>query len=246
MQRFDDAPGAERRGRRGLQHDGVAADQRGSELPRWNGAGKIPGRDQADYADGFANGEHVDAVALGRDDMAGHARAFTGEIAKDVDGAAHFALGLGQCFAFFARHFGGDGIEAAVEEVGGFVQYVAARGTRGGGPGGKGSRSGISGAGDVLSRAFREQSDDLAGVGGVAIFECLGAIEPFTVDVVGKCGSGHKWESRSYRTWNCVGGAECPQVSANGACPCATGALIPRYHQNATFGAVRAPGSVLK
>ena len=52
--------------------------------------------------------EHVDAVALGRHQHAGHARAFAREVAEDVDGAPHFALGFGQRLAFLARHIGGD------------------------------------------------------------------------------------------------------------------------------------------
>ena len=145
MQRFDDAPGAERRGGRGLQHHGVAADQRGRQLPGRNGAGKIPRRDQAHHADGLAHGEHVDAVALGGHQHAVQARAFAGEIAKDVDGAAHFALGFGEGLAFLARHFGAELIELAVEQVGGFEENGAARGRRHLRPCGKRSGRGIGG-----------------------------------------------------------------------------------------------------
>ena len=85
---------------------------------------------------------------------AGHARAFAGEIAKDIDGAAHFALGFGKGFAFFARHVGGDGIELAVEHVGGFVENIAARGASRGGPCRQRGGRGIGGVDDVLRRAF--------------------------------------------------------------------------------------------
>jgi hypothetical protein len=66
LQGLHQPPGAERRGAGGLQHHGVAADQRGRQFPRRDGAGKIPRRDQAHHADRLANGEHVYAIALGR------------------------------------------------------------------------------------------------------------------------------------------------------------------------------------
>ena len=78
----------------------------------------------------LADGEHVDAVALGGHQHAGQARAFAGEVAEDVDGAAHFALRFGQRLAFLARHLGGQLLEPAVQDVGGLEQDGAARRAR--------------------------------------------------------------------------------------------------------------------
>ena len=118
-----------RRGRGRLQHHGVAADQRRRQLPGRNRAREIPRRDQPHHADRLAQREHVDAVALGRHQHAGHARAFAGEVAEDVDGPPHLALGFGQRLAFLARHVGGHLLERAVQDVGDLVQDVAARRT---------------------------------------------------------------------------------------------------------------------
>ncbi len=186
MQRFDDAPRAERRGGGGLQHHGVAANQRGRELPGGNGAREIPRRDQAHDADRLADGEHVDAVALGGREQAGQPRALAGKVAEDVDRAAHLALRFGQRLAFLARHFGGDLLEAAVEDGGGFEEDLAAprRAHRAPGRQSRGGRSG--GIFHVARRPAHKAADHLIGVRGVAIFECLGAFDPFAPDVVGK------------------------------------------------------------
>ena len=71
-------------------------------------------------------------VATGADTVvsaatSGQTRTFAGEIAKDVDRAAHFAFGLGQGFTFLARHVAGHGFEVLVEDVGGLEQDGAAR-----------------------------------------------------------------------------------------------------------------------
>src|ERR1035441_9260211 len=159
VERFDDAPGAEGRGGGRLDEHGVAADERRGELPGGDGAGEIPRRNEADYADGFAQREHVDAVALGGHQHAGHARPFAAEIAEDIDGAAYFALGFGQRLAFLAGHVGGHLLEFPVEDVGGFEEDVAARGAAQSAPGGQGGGSGSGGVGDVLRAAFDEVAD---------------------------------------------------------------------------------------
>ena len=53
VQRLHHAPRAERRGGGGLEDNGVAADERGRELPGGDGAGEVPGRDQAHDAEGL-------------------------------------------------------------------------------------------------------------------------------------------------------------------------------------------------
>ncbi len=79
----------------GLTTIGIAADQRGRHFPGGNRDGKIPRSDQAYDAHRLALRPHVDAVAL-RWQPRGRACAASlgGEISKDVDGAADFALGL--------------------------------------------------------------------------------------------------------------------------------------------------------
>jgi hypothetical protein len=63
----------------------------------------------------------VDAIALGRHQHAIQPRSLAAEIAEDVDGAADFAFGLREGFAFLAGHIGRDLVEAAIQDFGGFV-----------------------------------------------------------------------------------------------------------------------------
>ena len=110
---------AERRQFRGLEHHGVAADQRRAGLPRRNGDGEVPRRDRADDAERRPQRVHEHAVAFRRDDAAVQPRALAAVVPQDVDGAADFALRLGQRLAFLARHLPGDRIGAGLEQVGG-------------------------------------------------------------------------------------------------------------------------------
>ena len=184
MQRFDDPPRAERRRRGRLEHHRVAANQRRRQLPGGNRGRKIPGRNQTHHAERLADGEHMDAIALGGNQHAGHARAFAAEVAQDVDGAPHFALGFGQRLAFLARHVGAELIELAIHDVGGLVQQIAASRRRHRRPGweGRGSRGG--GIGHILRRALREEADHLIRIRRIAILEGLRRSGPLAIDVV--------------------------------------------------------------
>jgi len=79
-----------------------------------------------DSANGLAQREHVDAIAFRWHQHAGHARALATEVAEDVDGAADFAFRLGECLAFLTGHVGGHGIEFPVEDIGRFIENIAA------------------------------------------------------------------------------------------------------------------------
>jgi len=184
MQRFDDPPGAERSSRRRLQHHGIAADQSRRQLPDGNRRGEIPGRNKTDDADRLTNREHVHPVPLGRDHHAGHARALSTEVARDVDGPAHLALCLRKSLAFFAGHLRAELVELAIQDVGGFIQQIPPRRRRQRRPGRKGRGRCVRRIGDVLGRALREQANHLIRVGRIAIFERLRASCPFAINVV--------------------------------------------------------------
>ena len=157
---------------------------------------EIPGRDQADHADGFADGEHVHAVALGRHQHPGQARAFAGEVAEDVDGAAHLALGFGQRLALFAGHLGGDGLEVPVQDVGRLIEDGSARRSGHGAPAGEGGQGGGGRGVDIGGAALGKGSDQFPG-GGVAVFKCGAACGPFAVDVVSEHLELYLWSGSS-------------------------------------------------
>ena len=130
MQDLDEPHARERRLRRRLDHHGVAGDQRGRELPRRDGDGEVPGRDQRDHAERLADGVHEHARPLGRNRVAREARAFAAEIFEDADGARHLALRLGDRLAFLAAEQIGHVVEPRFEQLRGLQQDLAAHGRR--------------------------------------------------------------------------------------------------------------------
>src|SRR6266404_1892678 len=87
-----------------LQHDGVAADQRGHDFPRRDGHGKIPRRDHAAGADRLANAHGKFIGEFGRRGLTEEAAAFAGHVVGHVDRFLHVAAGFREDLAHFARH----------------------------------------------------------------------------------------------------------------------------------------------
>src|SRR5690348_2468316 len=189
MQRLHDAPGTERSDGRGLEDDRIAANERGRQFPGRNRAGEIPRSDETYNADGPAEGEHVHAVAFGGYRHAGHARAFACEITEDVDCAADFAFGFGEGFAFFARHFGGNFLEAAIKDIGGFEEDVAAGWCRHSRPAGQGSFGRRGGTLDTRDRALCEHADYFVSVRWITDFERLAFGAPLAINVIAVTGN---------------------------------------------------------
>src|SRR5919106_936374 len=104
VQSFNQPERTQRRERRGLEHDGVSGDQRRREFPRWNRRRKIPRCDQGDRAERFSDRVTEHLWTFGRDLIRELPRAFTAEVAKDVDRARDFADRFWKRFTFFARH----------------------------------------------------------------------------------------------------------------------------------------------
>ena len=94
-QRLDEVVGGERGVFGGLDDAGVAADERGEELPRGDGHGEVPRRDHAADADRHAqrHGEFVGQLRGGG--LAEEAAAFAGHVKGSVDGFLHVAAGFG-------------------------------------------------------------------------------------------------------------------------------------------------------
>ena len=186
MAGFGDPPTAQRRGGRRFHEHGIARDQRRSQLPGRDGAGEIPGVDLGHDSQRTAHRIHEDAVALGGDQHARHARALCGEVAENVDRAHRFAGRFGQRLALLARHLAGQGIEVALEDVGDLEQIFAAlRGVHR-----RPRRIRLLGGrrcgSDVGSIALAKHADAVAGVRRVAVFECALGSGPFAGDVIRK------------------------------------------------------------
>ena len=183
---FDEIEDRKGRVLRGLDDAGVAGDERGEELPRWNRHGEVPGRDHGANADGLADGHGELVGQLGGHGVAEHAAAFTGHEVSGVDGF----LGVAACFfqdlAHFASHVAGVVFLALFKNLGGAIEHFGAAGRGNETPLGKGAGGGVDGGIDVVLRGALEDADDFAGVGWVEVLEGLSGAgrDPFTIDEV--------------------------------------------------------------
>ena len=81
---------------RGLEDDGVPADERRHDLPRRDGDREVPRRDHADDADGLPNA-HLELVGqLGGRRVAEEATSLAGHVVAHVDGFLDVAARLGE------------------------------------------------------------------------------------------------------------------------------------------------------
>ena len=90
------------RQRRGLEHDRVAADERGRDLPDRDRDREVPRRDARDDAERVPQRVAEVARQLGGDRLAAHAPAFCRDVLEDVDAALDLAERLLEGLAFLA------------------------------------------------------------------------------------------------------------------------------------------------
>ena len=103
-QQLDEALREHRRVVRGLEDDGVAADERRHDLPRGDRDREVPRRDHADDADRRPDA-HVELVRkLGRRRVPEQAAALAGHVVAHVDRFLDVAAGLGEHLPHLARH----------------------------------------------------------------------------------------------------------------------------------------------
>jgi len=178
--------GGERRILRGLDDAGVAADHRGQQFPRRDGHREVPGRDHAADADGLAHGHGKLVGHFRRDRGAEEASAFASVVVGGVDGFLHVAAGFGEDLAHLAGHFLGIVFLALDEDFGGAENNLSPAGRRDETPLGEGALGGVDGGVDVVFVRFLEDADQVAGVGGIAVFEGLAARgpDPLAVDEI--------------------------------------------------------------
>ena len=101
---FDEVVGRKRRVFGGLDDDGVAADERGHDLPRGNRHREIPGRYQPAHAYRLARAHRVLVRQLGLCREAVQSAALARDEVGHVDGFLHVAARLFQDLAHLARH----------------------------------------------------------------------------------------------------------------------------------------------
>ena len=123
---LDEVERRERRQRRRLEHDGVAADQRRDDLPRRDRHRKIPRRDDRADAERLTH-RHRELVAqLGRHGLAVLAPPFArheeGHVDRFLDVAARFVEDL----AHLARHVARERLLALGEQLRGAEQHLGA------------------------------------------------------------------------------------------------------------------------
>ena len=163
LEQLDEALRQERRVLGRLQHDRVAADERGRELPRRDRDREVPRRDRADDADRHAH-RHVELVAqLRRCRLPPHAPALARHVVGHVDGFLDVAAGLGLHLPHLVRHQVGERVLLALEhprEAHTGSRRAAAR-ARAASP--ERRLRGLDRAVDVFGARLREEADRLAG-----------------------------------------------------------------------------------
>ena len=105
LEHLDQHDRGQRRGRRGLEYQGVAANEGRGNLPSRNGDGEVPRSDDAHHAQRTLDGVGDRVRQLGRSRVPEHAAALAGGVLNDV----HCPLDLAICVANGLALFGGDG-----------------------------------------------------------------------------------------------------------------------------------------
>ncbi|MNZ78403.1 hypothetical protein D3C78_969720 [compost metagenome] len=199
----------------GLEHHAVAEGQGRCDLPGGNGDGEVPGRDQADHADGLARDLHADAGAHRRQGLARQAQAFAGEELEDLARARDFAHGFGPGLAFLARQQVAQLFLARQDLGANLVERVVARLDAGNAPGREGGRGGGDGGLQVIRAALGVLADHIAEVAGVDVGAVAGGGRPLAVDQIVVAGHVCSFTAPS----------AAPAGPAGARCPAAGGAL---------------------
>ncbi len=162
VEQVDEPLREQRRVLRRLQHDGVATDQRGTELPRGDRDREVPRRDRADHTDRHAQAEHRLVAQLRRGRLAEQPPALAAHVVGHVDRLLHVAAGLGLHLPHLARHQLRELGLRALELLREAEQDVAALRRGHEAPLLPGRLRGGNGAVDVRRARARERLDDLA------------------------------------------------------------------------------------
>ena len=133
-QHFHKHERCQRRQLRGLEHNGAAGCQCGSDLAGAHGQREVPGCDQDARADRLL-GDHEAVLAVGGlHVVAADAHGFFGEPAEEFGAVGDFALGFGERFAHFSGHDRTDFVLLLHEQFEGAAQDFSAFARWGGSP----------------------------------------------------------------------------------------------------------------
>jgi hypothetical protein len=186
LQDLDEVPRGERREGGGLQHDGVAADERRQNLPRRDGHREVPRRDDAAHPDRLAD-RHRELVAQFRGRrLAVLAAALARHEERHVDGFLDVAAGLLEHLAHLAGHVAREALLALDQQLGPPVEDLGPLRPGHEAPVLEGPRRGVDGPLGVDPRGPGELADDVVVVGGVPVLEDLAGRRrhPLAVDEV--------------------------------------------------------------
>ena len=184
-EQLDEALGQQRRVLGGLEHDGVARDERRRELPGRDRDREVPRRDRADDADRHPH-RHLELVAQLRGGrVAEEAAALAGHVDRHVDRFLDVAAGLREHLAHLAAHQLGQLVLLLLEQPREAEEHVAALGRRHEAPLLEGGLRRGDGAVDVLGGRPRERSERLARGRHLRLERLAGGgVRPLTADVV--------------------------------------------------------------
>ena len=160
--------GARGRGRRGLQNDGVAGDQRRGDLPGRDRQRKVPRRDARHDTERLAGGKGELCRRFGTRRVAAKAAALAGHEFDDVDAALDFSARVFDRLAFFERDQPRQLLAVSVHQARGLQQYTAPSGGGRVAPCRPGFRGGAHGRLNQLEVSRAEPAEHLVGRSRVA------------------------------------------------------------------------------
>ena len=184
-EQLDEALGEQRRVLRRLQDDGVAADERGRELPGGDRDREVPRRDRSDDADRHPH-RHLELVPqLGRRRLAEQAPPLAGHVDRHVDRLLDVAARLREHLAHLAAHQLGQLVLLLLEQAREAEEHVAALRRRDEPPLLERRLRGLDGAVDVRGGRAREAAERLAGRRHERLERVAGGcVGPLAADVV--------------------------------------------------------------
>ncbi len=169
---------------RRLHHHRIAKGQCRGRLPRRDGHGKVPRRNQAEHAHGLAPRPGLDARPDRGHRLAMQAQGLASEIAEHPPGAGHLADALGEGLALLARQQPSQRLAPLQQQGGGTVQNVGPHFRRSAGPAVKGVTRGGDGGLNLGRARLRQVGDHLIGVRGVGPHRGPVGLDPLAVDPV--------------------------------------------------------------
>jgi len=175
-----------------LEHDGVAEDEGGHQLPGRNREREIPRGDRGNHPHRMPHAHRPFVRELRGNDIAELAAPLARDVVSHIDALLDIAAGFGEDLAHLASHLPSEVVLPREHDLARSIEDLAT--FRGGvePPTVESAPRGIHRPVDVGYRRFRHVGDELSGR-GVRVLERLTArgVEPAAVDVILECGRRH-------------------------------------------------------